>query len=362
MQGSGRGARCDDLDLHLPQPPSAEPTSAYGRRRSYDGTSSAQPAPFRPKTTPSHPNTPPTDCRLAINSRYSNVRDEYRYFGTTHTPRDARLSTAPGSLRHRAMTRSDIGVTGDAAGLYTYHAGVSRGPSVHSTPRPDMVQTERSASTRRYFFPEHVNVECTAHKGNPFYRHFDVVLGSEENNPQADALNYKAGARPHESFYYRDFTMRELEHFSANREKASLHIEQHELRDWLVTAKPRTAMDAGPMLVLCQNLLVSLLEDKSIVFAERLEAANAEHEAELGQMSEKIAQLEAALEACQAERRVAHKDTAHCKSKLARKQEHLAELEKRMEHTNELVKVCLLYTSDAADEEDSVDLGGRRNI
>ena len=24
--------------------------------------------------------------------------------------------------------------------------------------------------------------------------------------------------------------------------------------------------------------------------------------------------------------------------------------------------VCLLYTSDAADEEDSVDLGGRRNI
>ena len=25
-------------------------------------------------------------------------------------------------------------------------------------------------------------------------------------------------------------------------------------------------------------------------------------------------------------------------------------------------QVCLLYTSDAADEEDSVDLGGRRNI
>ena len=24
--------------------------------------------------------------------------------------------------------------------------------------------------------------------------------------------------------------------------------------------------------------------------------------------------------------------------------------------------ICLLYTSDAADEEDSVDLGGRRNI
>ena len=26
------------------------------------------------------------------------------------------------------------------------------------------------------------------------------------------------------------------------------------------------------------------------------------------------------------------------------------------------IKACLLYTSDAADEEDSVDLGGRRNI
>ncbi|VDG23631.1 hypothetical protein MUDAN_IGPPGNFN_03631 [Lactiplantibacillus mudanjiangensis] len=27
-----------------------------------------------------------------------------------------------------------------------------------------------------------------------------------------------------------------------------------------------------------------------------------------------------------------------------------------------LIKTCLLYTSDAADEEDSVDLGGRRII
>ena len=27
-----------------------------------------------------------------------------------------------------------------------------------------------------------------------------------------------------------------------------------------------------------------------------------------------------------------------------------------------IVKACLLYTSDAADEEDSVDLGGRRII
>src|SRR5664280_3819777 len=29
---------------------------------------------------------------------------------------------------------------------------------------------------------------------------------------------------------------------------------------------------------------------------------------------------------------------------------------------NDLSKICLLYTSDAADEEDSVDLGGRRII
>ena len=27
-----------------------------------------------------------------------------------------------------------------------------------------------------------------------------------------------------------------------------------------------------------------------------------------------------------------------------------------------MIKICLLYTSDAADEEDSVDLGGRRII
>ena len=29
---------------------------------------------------------------------------------------------------------------------------------------------------------------------------------------------------------------------------------------------------------------------------------------------------------------------------------------------NPMIKTCLLYTSDAADEEDSVDLGGRRII
>ena len=32
------------------------------------------------------------------------------------------------------------------------------------------------------------------------------------------------------------------------------------------------------------------------------------------------------------------------------------------ERLAELRKLCLLYTSDAADEEDSVDLGGRRII
>src|SRR5674536_57388 len=34
----------------------------------------------------------------------------------------------------------------------------------------------------------------------------------------------------------------------------------------------------------------------------------------------------------------------------------------RVDETNIKVKGCLLYTSDAADEEDSVDLGGRRII
>ena len=34
----------------------------------------------------------------------------------------------------------------------------------------------------------------------------------------------------------------------------------------------------------------------------------------------------------------------------------------RFKHADAVVKSCLLYTSDAADEEDSVDLGGRRII
>ena len=34
----------------------------------------------------------------------------------------------------------------------------------------------------------------------------------------------------------------------------------------------------------------------------------------------------------------------------------------QLAHLDELIGVCLLYTSDAADEEDSVDLGGRRVI
>eukprot|EP00658_Telonema_sp_P-2_P063350 TRINITY_DN52089_c0_g1_i1.p1 TRINITY_DN52089_c0_g1~~TRINITY_DN52089_c0_g1_i1.p1 ORF type:complete len:140 (-),score=52.76 TRINITY_DN52089_c0_g1_i1:120-539(-) len=37
-------------------------------------------------------------------------------------------------------------------------------------------------------------------------------------------------------------------------------------------------------------------------------------------------------------------------------------MEQIMTYWNALVKNCLLYTSDAADEEDSVDLGGRRII
>src|SRR5664280_663409 len=37
-------------------------------------------------------------------------------------------------------------------------------------------------------------------------------------------------------------------------------------------------------------------------------------------------------------------------------------LETNLNETDELLKICLLYTSDAADEEDSVDLGGRRII
>ena len=35
---------------------------------------------------------------------------------------------------------------------------------------------------------------------------------------------------------------------------------------------------------------------------------------------------------------------------------------KKMKKMKKMKKICLLYTSDAADEEDSVDLGGRRII
>src|SRR5674536_400509 len=37
-------------------------------------------------------------------------------------------------------------------------------------------------------------------------------------------------------------------------------------------------------------------------------------------------------------------------------------LQHRPAHRRERTRICLLYTSDAADEEDSVDLGGRRII
>ena len=39
----------------------------------------------------------------------------------------------------------------------------------------------------------------------------------------------------------------------------------------------------------------------------------------------------------------------------------MAEFSKELSETSEIY-ICLLYTSDAADEEDSVDLGGRRII
>ena len=42
---------------------------------------------------------------------------------------------------------------------------------------------------------------------------------------------------------------------------------------------------------------------------------------------------------------------------------HVSEVDhKRIEDVSTVLKVCLLYTSDAADERSSVDLGGRRII
>src|SRR5674536_331547 len=48
--------------------------------------------------------------------------------------------------------------------------------------------------------------------------------------------------------------------------------------------------------------------------------------------------------------------------KQLREREWIDEREEKMPGKGRPYKVCLLYTSDAADEEDSVDLGGRRII
>eukprot|EP00658_Telonema_sp_P-2_P018074 TRINITY_DN17079_c0_g1_i1.p1 TRINITY_DN17079_c0_g1~~TRINITY_DN17079_c0_g1_i1.p1 ORF type:complete len:133 (-),score=43.75 TRINITY_DN17079_c0_g1_i1:69-467(-) len=50
----------------------------------------------------------------------------------------------------------------------------------------------------------------------------------------------------------------------------------------------------------------------------------------------------------------------HTREALARKEEELQHAREALARKEE--EACLLYTSDAADEEDSVDLGGRRII
>ena len=61
----------------------------------------------------------------------------------------------------------------------------------------------------------------------------------------------------------------EVSPLSLLRGQLASQVDVDELREWLVTARPRSATDAGPMLVLCQNIMKSLLEEKSIVFEKR---------------------------------------------------------------------------------------------
>lgn len=266
-------------------------------------------------------------------------------------------------IRSRPFYNNDLSlkITGDRAGRYTFDSARTRPPPQFRPMSAVTQDTQRTQDTgrttgrpstavtrRRYFFPQKISMQNTGAKKSPFYSHFDVQLPADDQNSgdeQGSALSYRADQRGHQAFYYRDYNQHQLEHFAQNRDLAPLQVDVDELRDWLVSAKPRTAMDAGPLLVLCQNLLKSVLEEKSIVFERRAEQHQQEKDAVVQDLTKRITALEGELQNCRKERQVADSSAQSFKEKLLAAQEKIDSLQKQVMALEKCALVCSLKSA-----------------
>jgi len=157
------------------------------------------------------------------------------------------------------------------------------------------------------------------------------------NTTTQGALGFNANNRASQKFYYRDFAQSEAEHYAQNREAQPLQVDVEELREWLVTARPRSSTDAGPMLVLCQNIMKSLLEDKAIVFEKRAKVEREEKETAVAELSQRIAELEAELQQARNRTRLAENRGVELKEKLHEALGKIDKLERDIEQSRELI-------------------------
>lgn len=180
-------------------------------------------------------------------------------------------------------------------------------------------------------------------KPSPFYQFYDVMVGDEggtqqqPEDAQQAALTYHTNGRRSTKYYYRDYAQSQVEHYAQNREAAPLEVEVAELRSWLVTAKPRSSTDAAPMLVLCQNLLKSLLEEKAIVFERRAQVEQAAKEAAVAQMTMRIAQLESELTAANHRAALAEGKADELKVKMIESLDRIDALTLEVEQQKEVI-------------------------
>ena len=264
-----------------------------------------------------------------------------------------RPMTAPSAGRRiiRPFYGNDIGLkpTGDTAGRYTFNSARTKqyrptsavttgsGATISGDAgcRPK-VRPSTAAVRRRFFFPQTINVSKTSTKQTPFYSHYDVTIPAE---PDQNSIPEDVPSRlkNHQSFYYRDYNQHQMEHYAQNRDLAPLAVDVEELRTWLTTARPRTAMDAGPLLILCQNLMQSLLEEKQIVFERRAEEEKAEKDRVVDELNARIKGLEGELELSKKDKDIAVGKTDGLLQKLADSQE-------KADRAHRLVRCCQFST------------------
>jgi len=265
-----------------------------------------------------------------------------------------RPMTAPSAGRRivRPFYGNDLGLkpTGDSAGRYTFNSarnnkfrpasaaapgtgslGLGLSDLTRKGPRPST-----AAVRRRYFFPQTISVSKTSTKQSPFYSHFDVSIPADIDQ-NADAGG--ASTKDHQSFYYRDYNQHQMEHYAQNRDLAPLHVDVDELRTWLTSARPRTAMDAGPLLTLCQNLMQSLLDEKKIVFERRAEQEKQDKDTEIDILKQEISRLQGEVEQSGKDKLLAESKMDSLMEKLTDSRAACLKAQRLLEQATEMVNM-----------------------